>query len=188
MDVFSKAKITIEGINNFVGTVTREFYIFSNVLKLEDDSQFVFMEKVSDGVYSEHEHVIYNRRVKVLIDIPARITVTEFLENFIEGQREYIKIVSGLSYVTEDKYDTTYVGTGTEIVFQSAKGSTLDIVKVAVRGDVSGDGFVNYYDIQKLSDYINKRDFSDYALFYAADINGDGNVNINDISELQNLL
>ena len=188
IEVFSKAKITIKGINNFVGEVTREFYIYSNVMKLEDSSNFKFMELVSQGVYKDHEHAIYNKRVKVLIEIPARMTVTDFLNNFIEGQRDYIKIVSGMSYVPESKYDTTYIGSGTEIVFQSSKGSTLDIVKVSVRGDINGDGFMNYYDIQALSDIISTRNYDDYSIFYAADLDGDGSINVNDVFVLQSML
>ena len=156
-------------------------------MTLVDGSNFKFMEKTSSG-YVEHEHVIYNRRVKVLIDIPSRMTITQFLDNFVEGQRDYIKIVNGLSYVNKAKYDTTYVGTGTEIVFQSTHGATLDIVRIAIRGDVSGDGFINYSDIQALSDYINRGDFSDYAIFYSADLNSDGFVNVNDLTILQSML
>ena len=116
------------------------------------------------------------------------MTITQFLENFVEGQRDYIKVVNGLTYVDKAKYDTTYIGSGTEVVFQSVHGATLDLVKLAVRGDINGDGFINYSDIQALSDYINKRDFSNYAIFYAADLNNDGYVNVNDLTILQSML
>ena len=188
VDVFSTAKITVEGINNYVGTIVKEFYIYSNILTTDNNVEFKYMEQVSQGVYKEHEHIIYDRNAKVLIEVEPEMTVREFINSFIEGQREYIKIRKNGSLISASKYDTTYMSTGMVVVFTSSKGATLDKVTVAVRGDISGDGYVNYLDTQKLSSYISARDFSDYTLFYAADLNDDGDVNVNDLILLQNML
>ena len=63
-----------------------------------------------------------------------------------------------------------------------------DSFRLARRGDVTLDGVVDVYDLQRLYDHVNGlRTLTDYALT-VADVNNDSNTTIVDVQRLYDIL
>ncbi|MDE6584173.1 MAG: dockerin type I repeat-containing protein, partial [Anaeroplasmataceae bacterium] len=183
IEVFSNAIVTIEGIGNFTGTIEDTFFITSNVLKLDDSSDYKFVQVTGDRSYEEEEvHANFNKSGKTLLtNVKSGTTISDFLNNFIEAQRDYIKVYNGTKKVSASKYGKTLVGTGMKIVFTNEFGSTIDTVYVSILGDVNGDGNININDSSAIMTGINKNSLIE-EFYFAADVNKDGTIDINDIS------
>ncbi|MDE6013836.1 MAG: dockerin type I repeat-containing protein, partial [Anaeroplasmataceae bacterium] len=182
VEVFSTAVATIEGIGNFTGTIVDTFFIDSQVLRLIDSTTYSFVTATSETTFVEGNHSIYDPYERTIIkNVKSQTTITEFINQFIEVQRDYIKIYDGKSFISASQYDTTYIGTGMIVVFTNAYGTTIDMLYVSVLGDINGDGYINMNDATKLMQGMGRNLFT-YEQFLAADVNKDGIVNFNDYS------
>ena len=185
VNVFSHAKMTVTGIGNFTGKYVYEFYIESNVLRLEN-SDYKFMTAKSATSIVDEDHVKYSSKVRTVIaNVEAGTTVEEFLNNFTEVQRAYIRVNNGTKQIAASAYSSTYIGTGMRIVYVNAFGTTIDAAYVSVRGDLDGDGLITVSDLSKLMNHVSSANGTLKNEFYlAADINRDGNVDISDYTPL----
>ena len=180
INVFSTAKVTITGINNFTGTIEDSFYIDSSVIRLAEDSDYKFVTAYGPTKFVEEDHKSYNQRTKTLItNVKSQTTIKDFLNNFIEAQRSNVKIYNGSKLINAALYDRMFIGTGMTVIFTNDFGTTIDLIYVSILGDLNGDGRIDVSDSSALLQGISNNSLT-YHLFYAADINKDGFVNVSD--------
>jgi|GEM_PF-465571 len=77
------------------------------------------------------------------------------------------------------------VGTGMYLVLKSKEGTELDRLKLSVRGDISGDGYLSAEDLYGLAGILELKDDYEAAYIFAADIDGSGLVTNADMSALK---
>lgn len=83
-------------------------------------------------------------------------------------------------------FDGGKLGTGMSVILQNAQGSTIDSLKLAVKGDLDGDGFITVGDLAVLCNHLNKGTALDAAELYSADIDGSETVDQVDLLCLKN--
>lgn len=136
------------------------------------------------------EYIILEGTVRIFKD---RITLGEFLPNFVKPQGEfsvrhyYNQPFS--DYKTIDNMDAL-ICTGYEICLTGAPnyyGSVRDRLSIIIMGDINGDGMINSRDIAIIQGYM----LTTYPFWFsggnrlAADMNGDGIINTRDIGAIQ---
>lgn len=77
------------------------------------------------------------------------------------------------------------VGTGMYLVLKSKDGTELDRLKLSVRGDISGDGYLSAEDCYGLAGILESKEDYEAAYIFAADIDGNGQVTNADMSALK---
>ena len=99
--------------------------------------------------------------------------------------RDNVLVYTSADRIINDK--STVLGTGMKLVLLD-DGKIIDIVSVAVTGDLDGDGYVTTSDVVLFSKQLQKPGSITYAQFRAADMSGDGKVTIDDYLQFIKLL
>ena len=181
---YSEAEIIITGIGNFTGVAKKTFTIKNSLLSLNSDSNYQFFEAISKTNIKESDHTAINGYRSLISNISSKTTVTELLSNFLSEQASYIKVYnSSNSVISSSKYDTTYVGTGFRIVLYNDATVAIDVVYIAVRGDLNGDGLITIADYSLLTRGVLNNTLAN-EFYLAADVNHDGYASAADMSML----
>ena len=124
---------------------------------------------------------VYHIQDGVITQIPANLTIADFLEGIPEA--EYIWFYQDGKEVPSD----SLVATGMEL--QLIVGvQIMQKLSVVVKGDVNGDGKISITDMLLVKSHLlNKTNLTD-PYFNAADINGDGNTTITDFIQIKAFL
>ena len=182
INVFAVAVVTIKGIGNYEGSRTTTFTIVSNVLQFAEGSKYQFTTCLTDYTFDNLAHSSYSSKTRVLVtNVLSNTTIAQFLENISESQRDYVKFAINNKTVSPSAYATTLVTTGTKVSYYNKFNTVVDIVYVAIRGDVNGDGKISILDRTQINQIITKNN-KKQEYYYAADINRDGVVNSRDAS------
>ena len=106
-------------------------------------------------------------------------SVDAFLKNF--------KNDSGVSVYKNGSEikGTSLVGTGCEVRLYGSDGKLIESYKIAITGDVNGDGKVSMTDYLQIKERIIKNKVLDTPNEYACDVNGDGKITMTDYLRLK---
>lgn len=160
---------------------------------------------MSDAAYIHSIIKIRLSNLGYLPDIPYHlISDGEMIDAFIDGDRNYRNNsethVRELVSVTNLRgyFADTYPCPSAELqedYDNLVRGiiSRLDEYKIIHdpnygKGDVNGDGRVDWLDVELLRRYIAGLEDIDDANLYNADVNGDGDINMKDVLVLRNML
>ena len=122
------------------------------------------------GILEEAVNKLPNTNVSLTVSdglvkgIPSRLTNDTF---------------ANLSDVAAVNSATTFIGTGTEIVFVSGT-----ILTAVVFGDVTGTGTVDLSDVNRVLSHFRGRLALESVYLIAADINQDGNINLSVVNRI----
>jgi len=146
------------------GQLNYKCYI--NIANLGDTKKIYFINNVLDAYTSGINQSQVTDTVNV-ITIPYKIETVNEIE-YIQGiqiqttsqeLKQTIEIPANYKVEITNKdenilTDTQYVGTGSTIIIKDENNNIIKEYKVAVKGDITGDGLVNFADIIRLTQYV----------------------------------
>ena len=183
-DGVTKAEIIITGKKNFTGTRTIYFMIQTRQLSLKDGAQAKFIHVLDDEFEIANSHTSMSDDY-ILGKLTTKTTVKQVVEMFEDDIQTNIQVFNHKGVVVlSGKYNTTYIGTGYRLDLRDSNGELVDRVYVSIKGDVNGDGLVNYNDYYDLA--YNRVTMTNAAKF-AADVNYNGYVDVRDKNIIQKL-
>ena len=151
--------------------------IVSNVIQFTDSSHYKFVTATNATTFVDKPHTGYSSKETVLItNVLSNTTITQFLTNIPESQRDYIKITINNKIVNSSQYDTVLIASGAKVTYYNKFGTAVDIVYVSIRGDVNGDGEITLIDYSQ-ANVVSRSGSKNAWQYYAADVNRDGVVN-----------
>lgn len=155
------SKINIVANNNYIFEVTKEFQILASepdVLILKNDATIQFITADYDD--STEEIVIIEDDT-----VPTRTFDSKATYNYYLGHLYHETLVSDIvnqfaneislirvydssgELIASEEYATTYFGTGCKVELINGSGDIIDEITAILYGDVDGNGFINYSDL-----------------------------------------
>lgn len=141
--------------------------------------------------------IIETRPIEKLVPPAADITAKEGSGLVVDKDGMLIKNIEQGTFDLDDllnhdgttfEYEETSggFGTGTKLLVKSAAtGETLETYTLVFPGDVTGDGYVDTFDLALASEYINTfTEPEDAAFVKAADLYEDGSLDVTDLAYL----
>lgn len=142
--------------------------------------------------------IIETRPIEKLVPPAADVTAKEgsglvidkdnmFIKNVEQGTTDLDSLLVHEGTTFEYEETSGGFGTGTKLIVRSAAtGETLETYTLVFPGDVTGDGFVDAFDISVISSVANfETDFEEGSAYMsAADLEEDGFVDAFDVSKL----
>jgi len=155
-----------------------------STLNPDQVKQYIIDGAAGDGSWVNNEvgygFINFQKSIELLL---ADMEETNEIEEIVNNKYE-VEIVNGVSYITDIKEETTretieqnlnlpvkyiieikntngniltdtqYVGTGSTITIKNQSNEILKSYTVIVKGDVTGDGVINFIDIVRLTQYV----------------------------------
>ena len=170
------ATVTITGIGNYAGTITRTFVIeefkgytvsgnVTSFLETDDDITIQLLDAKGAIVYSTtvDNYTVTSASKK---EYTSRFSIPDVADG------TYTLVVSKANHVTRE-YQITVDG-----------GNITQDAKIHLKGDITGDGKVNILDVNKANLHFKKKStLTGYELL-CGDVTGDKKVNILDVNKL----
>lgn len=156
-----------------------------------DDEKSLFLKTTEYKIGEEKEGLLdeFHLGDTYISRVSANTTIQEFLENKnnIDTNATIKKIFDkDGNEISIDNYNSTFVGTGMTLYL--SKGEDIIQLKIAVLGDVNGDGKVTITDFVAANDYILENEVLEGVFLIAADIDENKEVTITDFVAINDII
>lgn len=173
---FNNAALNVNGLISNNNIVKRNGNKELNEIVLDNN-----VMPLSDTLIKSYE-IVRNSDEDYVIGIDPYTTVSTFINSFV-NESDYLNVYDFNGNLVSDL--NQYVGNGMVMKLEK-NGEVLDTLRIIVRGDINGNGRVNWADSLSLDNYIVKLAKFDKYQTLAADITKDGKVNGADQLSLDN--
>lgn len=186
IDITDKAEIFVTTESEDLGKVrykfekTLYFKIVaeeSKILDIRDDAMMKFIFMQSDYILDTRTFEVVERTEAYQEDvffgyIAQYVFIIEYL-NMLANPLERVKVFDNEGeLVSEEEYETRYIGTGWSFVLYDSQGFEVDKAYVLLFGDADGDGEITIYDSENITQYLAGNMELDDIYLYASTIAG----------------
>ena len=183
---YNNASLSINGLIDNNDNLSKNNVINTSVIKRNGNKELneIVLDNVmplSDTLIKSYE-IVRNSDEDYVIGIDPYTTINTFINSFV-NESDYLNVYDFNGNLVSDL--NQYVGNGMVMKLEK-NGEVLDTLRIIVRGDINGNGRVNWADSLSLDNYIVKLAKFDKYQTLAADITKDGKVNGADQLSLEN--
>ena len=146
---------------------------YKDGMKLTRDTKLIAKYRGIFRGLSSYTYVIENKTIKEIKtdNINSTYSVSKFKTN-VNSAETY-------NFYENDKLvNPTYIKTG--LIYKS----NFRTFKIALAGDVTGDGYIKMNDVMKIANHIVNNNVLSNEYYTAGDVTGDGKVKMNDIMKI----